>query len=166
VQKALTFFGIGRQNKSECHAGPANVAVRDWSDDFAFSVGDQRYQCCSSVAQFLSPLVSKLHSIDATISGLTRAIEDGDKLLGSVLEAAKAAALRLIPRIGEQLLGFAPLYGIPSFIDLSILNLATNVGWRTSSIIFEFGQRLDAAFPQNSDSLCHISTVSYVFLMY
>jgi hypothetical protein len=76
-------------------AGLANAAVRDWSDDFAFIVGDHRYQCPSSVAQFLSPLVSKLHSIDATISGLRLAIEDGDKLLGSVLEAAKGDSIAI-----------------------------------------------------------------------
>jgi hypothetical protein len=48
--------------------GLADVAVRDSSDDFTFIVGDHRYRCSSSVAQFLSPRVSKLQSIDATIS--------------------------------------------------------------------------------------------------
>jgi hypothetical protein len=47
--------------------GLANVQIGDWSDDFTFIVGDHRYRCPSSVAQFLSPRVSKLHLIDATI---------------------------------------------------------------------------------------------------
>ena len=68
--------------------GLANVAVRDWSADFTFIVRDHRYRCRSSVAHFLSPQASKLHWIDATISGLKLEIEDEDELFGSVLESA------------------------------------------------------------------------------
>jgi hypothetical protein len=73
--------------------GLANVAVGDRSDDFTFIVGDHRCRCPSSVAQFLSPLVSKLHLIDATISELRLEIEDRDELFGSVLEAAKGNSI-------------------------------------------------------------------------
>jgi hypothetical protein len=66
--------------------GRANVAVHDRSDDFPFLIGDHRCLCPSSVARFLSPRVSKLHWIDATISELRLEAEDGDELLGSVLE--------------------------------------------------------------------------------
>jgi hypothetical protein len=69
--------------------GLANVPVGDWSDDFTFIVGDDRYQFRSSVAQFLSPRVSKLHWIDATISELRLEVEYRDKLISLVLEAAK-----------------------------------------------------------------------------
>jgi hypothetical protein len=41
--------------------GLANVVVRDSPEDFTFIIGDHHYQCRSSVAQFLSPRVSKLH---------------------------------------------------------------------------------------------------------
>jgi hypothetical protein len=68
--------------------GLANVAVRDWSHNFTFIIGDHRYWCRSFLAQFLSPQVSKLHSIDGTIDELRLEIEDGDELFGSVLEAA------------------------------------------------------------------------------
>jgi hypothetical protein len=68
--------------------GLANVAVRDWSDEFTFIIGDHRCRCPSSVAQFLSPRVSELQSIDATISELRLEVEDRDGLFGSVLEAA------------------------------------------------------------------------------
>jgi hypothetical protein len=71
--------------------GRANAPVGDWSDHFTFIVGDRHYRCPSSVAQFLSPRVSKLHSIDATISELR--LEDRDKLFGSVLEAAKGDSI-------------------------------------------------------------------------
>jgi hypothetical protein len=66
--------------------GLVNVAVRDWSDNFAFRVGDHRYRCRSSAAQFLSPRVSRLQSSDATIDELRREVEDRDYLFGSVLE--------------------------------------------------------------------------------
>jgi hypothetical protein len=69
--------------------GPANVAVRDSSDDFTFIIGNHRYRCRSSVAQFLSPRVSELRLIDATISELRLEVEDRDDLFGSVLEAAR-----------------------------------------------------------------------------
>jgi hypothetical protein len=67
----------------------ATVAVGDWSDDFTFIVGNHRHLRPSSVAQFLSPLVSNLHCIDATISELRLEVQDGDELFGSVLEAAQ-----------------------------------------------------------------------------
>jgi hypothetical protein len=73
--------------------GLANGPVGDWSDHFTFIVGDRHYRCPSSVAQFLSPRVSKLHSIDATISELRLEVEDRDKLFGLVLEAAKGNSI-------------------------------------------------------------------------
>jgi hypothetical protein len=71
----------------------ASVAVRDWSDNFTFIVGDHRYRCRSSDAQFLSPRVSKLHSIDDTIDDIRIDVEDGDELFGSVLEAAQCGSV-------------------------------------------------------------------------
>jgi serine/threonine protein kinase len=68
--------------------GLANVALRAWSDDFTFIIGNHHHRCQSSIAQFLSPRVSKLQSIDATISELRLEVADGEELFGSVLEAA------------------------------------------------------------------------------
>jgi hypothetical protein len=73
--------------------GLANVAFRGWSDDFTFIIGDHRYRCPSSVAQFLSPRVSELNSIDATISELRLEVDDRDELFGSVLQAAKGNSI-------------------------------------------------------------------------
>jgi hypothetical protein len=73
--------------------GLANVAVGGWSDDFSFIVGDHRYRCQSSIAQFLSPRVSKLHSIDATINELRLEVEDRDELFGSVLKSAGGSSI-------------------------------------------------------------------------
>jgi hypothetical protein len=73
--------------------GLANAPVGDWSDHFTFIVGAHRSRCPSSVAQFLSPRVSKLHSIDPTISELRLEVEDRDELFGSVLEAAEGNSI-------------------------------------------------------------------------
>jgi hypothetical protein len=73
--------------------GLANVAAGGWSDDFTFIIGNHRYRCRSSVAQFLSPRVPKRHSIDATITELRLEVEDRDKLFGSVLEAVKGNSI-------------------------------------------------------------------------
>jgi hypothetical protein len=73
--------------------GLANVGGRDSPDVFTFIVGDCRYRCRSSVAQFLSPRVSKFQSIDATISELKLEVEDGGELFGSVLEATRGCGI-------------------------------------------------------------------------
>jgi hypothetical protein len=75
--------------------GLANVEVGDWPNHFTFIVGDHRYRCPSSVAQFLSPRLSKLHPSDATISELRLEVEDRDELFRSVLEAAKGNRIAL-----------------------------------------------------------------------
>jgi hypothetical protein len=71
----------------------ANVNVRDWSDDFTFIIGNHCCRCPPFFAQFLSPLVSNLHSIDATISELRLEVDDGEELFGSVLEAAHGCSI-------------------------------------------------------------------------
>jgi hypothetical protein len=70
-----------------------NVAVRDWSDNFTFIIGRHRSRCRSSVAQFLSPRVPRLHSIDATISELVLKVENGDKLFDSVFKAVGGSGI-------------------------------------------------------------------------
>jgi hypothetical protein len=77
--------------------GLANVAIGDWSDDFTFVIGNYRYRCPSSAAQFLSPRVFNLHCVDATISGLTLEVQDGDDLFSSMLEAARGGGIAVDP---------------------------------------------------------------------
>jgi hypothetical protein len=74
------------------------------------------------VAQFLSPRVSRLHCIDATISELTLDVEDRDNLFGSVLEAAGGGGIAVDSAHRRT---FALRSGIQSFVDVFILKLAT-----------------------------------------
>jgi hypothetical protein len=71
-----------------------------WIIGIPFIIGDHRYS--SSVARFVSPRVSKLHWIDATISELRLEVEDGNQLFVSLLEAARAASLQLIQLTGDH----------------------------------------------------------------
>jgi hypothetical protein len=73
--------------------GLANVAVLDVLDDFMFILVDHRYLCRSSVTQFLSSRVSKVHWTDVTISELRLEVEDGHGLFSSVLEATKGGSI-------------------------------------------------------------------------
>jgi hypothetical protein len=71
----------------------ANVAVRDWSDDFTFIVGDHYYRCPSSREQFLSPRVVELYSVDDTISEIRIDVKGPDEFFGAVLEAAGGGSI-------------------------------------------------------------------------
>jgi hypothetical protein len=66
-------------------------------DNFTFIIGDHHCRCRPFVAGLLSPRISKLHWIDATISELKLEVEKRDMLFGSML---KAAILPLIWFIG------------------------------------------------------------------
>jgi hypothetical protein len=87
----------------------------------------RRYRCRSSIAQFLSPQVSKLRWIEATISELRLEVEDGHEPSVQCWKLPEAAALRLIQPTGEYLRGFALLCGIQSFINLFVLDVATKL---------------------------------------
>jgi hypothetical protein len=100
---AVVGLGGGSRVKGGLSArGLANVAVRDWSHDFMFIVGDHSYRCPSSVAQFLSPRVAMLHSIDDTIDEIRIDVEDGDELFGSVLEAAQCGGIAVSGERSDQ----------------------------------------------------------------
>jgi hypothetical protein len=95
LDELIAFVGLGRikGDGPAFSAGLASVAVRDWSDDFTFIVGDYRYRCPSSFAQFLSPRVTELHSVDDTISEIKIGVEDPDELFSVVLEAARSGGI-------------------------------------------------------------------------
>jgi hypothetical protein len=57
-------------------SGMANIAATKFENDFAFVVGDRRYDCPSLMAEFLSPRIGRLHAADPTISEI--AIDTAD----------------------------------------------------------------------------------------
>jgi hypothetical protein len=72
-----------------------NVVIRDSYGDFTFIIGNHRYRCSLSLAQFLSPRVAKLHSVDDTVDEIRIGVEDPDELVGVVLEAARGDSITI-----------------------------------------------------------------------
>jgi hypothetical protein len=105
--------------------GLVNVVIPDWSHEFMFVVGDHHYRSRSSVAQFLSPRVSSLHWIDATISEVRLEVEGGDKFVLVPCWKLQEAALQLIQFSGQPLRRFALLSGIHTFLNMFSLSRAT-----------------------------------------
>jgi hypothetical protein len=58
-----------------------------------FIVGHRHYQCPSSLAQFLSPQVTRLHSVDDTIDEIKIDVENPDELFAAGLEAARCGSI-------------------------------------------------------------------------
>jgi hypothetical protein len=146
--------------------GLTNVAVRDWPDDFTFIIGDHRYRCPSSVAQFLSPRVSKLHLIDATISELRLEVEDRDELFGSVLEAAGGGGIVVDSAHRPT---FVPICTalLNSELSRSVYpDLGDEVTMENVVDRLRFLQATQCNISQSSNSWRHISALSYVVPMH
>jgi hypothetical protein len=58
-----------------------------------FIVGHRHCQFPSSLAQFLSPWVAKLHLVDGTIDEIKICVEDPDELFDAMLEAARCGSI-------------------------------------------------------------------------
>jgi hypothetical protein len=54
----------------------ANIAASKAENDFTFSVGGESYNCPWFVADFLSPRIGKLHSLDPTMNEFVIETED------------------------------------------------------------------------------------------
>jgi hypothetical protein len=50
--------------------GLCNIVPSSQTETFAFIVNGRRHECCRSLAQYLSPRVSRLHTFDPSINGL------------------------------------------------------------------------------------------------
>jgi hypothetical protein len=65
--------------------GLQRLETIDHAKDFTFIVGGRRYLCPSFVAEFVSPRVSSLRSVDITIDELSLETQDPDHQFGLVL---------------------------------------------------------------------------------
>jgi hypothetical protein len=73
--------------------GLVNIQRSLYADDFTFVFGGKRYGCPSFIAEFLSPRISRLRSIDATVCEFI--IEDDDSAhdFADILSLASGASL-------------------------------------------------------------------------
>jgi hypothetical protein len=137
--------------------GLANVAVRDWSDDFTFIVGDHRHRCGSSGAQFFSPRVSRLHSIDDTIDEIGIDVED--KLFGSVSEAAKGRSIAVDSDHRGTFVAICAALWNSELYELVCSQLSDEV---TMENVVDRLRFLSATFQRKWNSSRRISIISYV----
>jgi hypothetical protein len=91
IDDMITVVGLhggSRVAASLSTRGLTNVRLEDSRHDFTFIVGGGRYRCLPSAAQFLSPRVRSLHSIDATIDEIAIDVDDATGLFGAILDVA------------------------------------------------------------------------------
>ena len=62
---------------------------------FLFVVGDKSYQCCVAQACFISPLVSRLVSMDCTVDCLQLEVDDADGLFCDILGLGEGGSMRI-----------------------------------------------------------------------
>jgi hypothetical protein len=58
--------------------GFENIPISAYEENFTFLVGDAKYPCPSFVADFMSPRISQLHSIDLTVTEFRINAEDSE----------------------------------------------------------------------------------------
>jgi hypothetical protein len=83
-------------------AGLANIRHRELPDKFTFIVGAHRHECPSIPADFLSPRVSDLHSIDPTLSELSLDVSDPGGVFDGVLLLGRGATIGLESSLGPK----------------------------------------------------------------
>jgi hypothetical protein len=75
--------------------GLANIQRSLYADDFTFLVNRKRYCCPSFIAEFLSPRVSRLRSVDPTFCEFVIDDEDSEDLFLNILSLASGTSLTI-----------------------------------------------------------------------
>jgi hypothetical protein len=75
--------------------GMANIAKSKIENDFEFIVGDRHYDCPWFVADFVSPVVGRLHSFDPSVHEFSIDIEDPEEHMGKFLALGFGSTLEL-----------------------------------------------------------------------
>jgi hypothetical protein len=74
-------------------SGLANIPQSESRNDFEFIVGNARYRCSLFVADFLSPLLCCLHSVDGTVSSIRISTKDSNSQFGEFLSLGRCSSL-------------------------------------------------------------------------
>jgi hypothetical protein len=69
--------------------GLANIPESESRNDFEFIVGNSHYRCPSLIADFLSPLLCRLHSVDETIRSFRISTKDNDSQFGDFVRLGR-----------------------------------------------------------------------------
>jgi hypothetical protein len=75
--------------------GLSHVPIKESRNDFEFIVGDATYRCPSLIADFISPKIAALHSIDDTIMSFLIETNDSGGYFGSIVELGRGKSIVL-----------------------------------------------------------------------
>jgi hypothetical protein len=75
--------------------GLSHVPIKESRNDFKFIVGDATYRCPSLIADFISPKIAALHSIDDTIMSFLIETDDSGGYFGSIVELGRGKSIVL-----------------------------------------------------------------------
>jgi hypothetical protein len=75
--------------------GLAHVPIKESRNDFEFIVGDATYRCPSLIADFISPKIAALRSIDDTITNCFIERNDSRACFGSFVELGRGESIVL-----------------------------------------------------------------------
>jgi hypothetical protein len=87
-------------------SGLRNVQQKLYENDFTFIVGSERYRCPSFIAEFLSPRISHLRSIDPTLNEFLIDCEDSDGAFSHILVSGEGLIVRVTESNQEVLRRF------------------------------------------------------------
>jgi hypothetical protein len=71
----------------------ANIPASKSRNDFEFIIGDDHYFCSQFIADFLSPLICRLHSADEMVSSFRFSAKDNHSEFGQFLSLGRGSAL-------------------------------------------------------------------------
>jgi hypothetical protein len=77
--------------------GLANIPIIPVRNDFEFIVGESHYPCASFLADFLSPKIARLHSVDPTIDKFIVSTKDSNGDFKSFISLGRGEEIRLHP---------------------------------------------------------------------
>jgi hypothetical protein len=75
--------------------GLTNIPFHKYTQDFEFVVGGARHHCSSFVADFLSPKIARLHSVDASVCCCSLATEDENNEFGQFLALGSGGEIEI-----------------------------------------------------------------------
>jgi len=124
--------------------GLSQVPANESSNDFTFLVGDATYRCPTFVADFLSPRIAELHSVDDSIRTFSIETNDAHGLFADFLSLGRGESLALTESnrafyisIAKELRNRELCEGIAKLVNLHLrtsrIEFASSVIWESAA---------------------------------
>jgi hypothetical protein len=108
-------------------AGIKQIPITRFPNDFCFVVGDASYECSSVLADFLSPVIARLHILDPCLSEYTVQTIDSNSQFPSLLSLGRGSSIPIDSENGNFLLCIAREFGNSELYGLVIDHLQTEL---------------------------------------